>query len=55
MVETPLETFSQWKYKIESDVSLDIKRLKTDEKGRVVYIRFIGIHAEYDKIDVEEV
>ena len=29
--------------------------VKINYPYRVVYIRFIGIHAEYDKIDVEEV
>ena len=29
--------------------------VKINYSYRVVYIRFIGTHAEYDKIDVEEV
>jgi mRNA interferase HigB len=29
--------------------------VKINYRYRVVYVRFIGTHAEYDKIDVEEV
>lgn len=29
--------------------------VKINYRYRVVYVRFIGAHAEYDKIDVEEV